>query len=205
MPETVIRSLDELRRRFGEPSPTAARKSIPVLDKHCRAIIAASPFLCMATADMSGRADVSPRGDQPGFVQVENDTTLLIPDRTGNNLLDSMSNLVANPEIGLIFMVPGMDETLRVNGRAELVEDAALSQRFAVNGKAPKIVIRVTVREAFLHCARAFRRARLWDPAARIDRAALPTLACMLNDMAALNLDVPAYEKRYDDAMKQLY
>lgn len=205
MPETVIRSLDELRRRFGEPSPTAARKTIRVLDKHCRAIIAASPFLCMATADAAGRADVSPRGDQPGFVQVENDTTLLIPDRTGNNLLDSMSNLVANPEIGLIFMVPGMDETLRVNGRAELVEDAGLAARFQVNGKAPKIVIRVTVREAFLHCARAFRRARLWDPAARIDRAALPSLPCMLNDMAALNLDIPAYEQRYGEAMKQLY
>ena len=138
------------------------KKCIPSLDRHCREFIERSPFLCIGTSGAGGRADVSPRGDPPGFVQVLDDNTLFIPDRPGNNRLDTMTNIIENPNVGLLFLVPGFDDTLRVNGRATIVRDEALAQAAVVNGKEPKVGIRVEVEEAFLHCAKAFKRSRLW-------------------------------------------
>ena len=199
-----IRSEDDLRLRHAPPSDLVKKKCVDRLDKHCRAFIALSPFLVLGTAGAEGRADVSPRGDPPGFVKVLDDRTLLIPDRPGNNLLDSLSNIVANPEVGLLFLIPGFDETLRVNGTAALVGDPALLAALAVDGKAPKVGIRVAVREVYLHCARSFRRARLWDPAARVPRATLPTLARMVMDMSAMRYDA-TIDRRVEDAMDKLY
>ena len=199
-----IGSEQELRALHAPTSDLVKKKCVDRLDRHCRDFIALSPFLVLGTANAKGQADVSPRGDPPGFVKVLDDTTLLIPDRPGNNLLDSLSNIVANPEVGLLFVIPGFDETLRVNGLAQVVRDPALLAPLAVDGKAPKVAIRVSVREVYLHCAKSFRRARLWDPAARVPRATLPTLAKMVTDMAAMNYD-PAIEGRVEDSMKKLY
>jgi PPOX class probable FMN-dependent enzyme len=201
-----ITSPEQLRALFDAPSALVRRKVIPSLDKHCRAIIAASPFLCLSTASASGRIDVSPRGDAPGFVQVLDDKTLFIPDRPGNNRLDSMTNLLANPQIGLLFVVPGMDETLRVFGTADLTRAPALLSRAAVGGKTPTLGIKVTVAGAHLHCGKAFKRARLWDPEARIDRKSLPTLGRMvLDQIGATDIPVEAADARIEESYRKLY
>jgi len=202
--DSRVASEDELRALHTPPSEIAKKKCVDRLDKHCRAFIALSPFLVLGTANADGQADVSPRGDPPGFVKVLDDKTLLIPDRPGNNLLDSLSNIVANPEVGLLFVIPGFDETLRVNGRAEVVNDPALLAPLAIEGKAVKVAIRVAVREVYLHCAKSFRRARLWDPAARVPRDRLPTLAKMVMDMASMHYDA-AIDDRVEASMKKLY
>ena len=199
-----IDSEPELRALHAAPSDLVKRKCVDRLDRHCRDFIALSPFLVLGTADAEGHADVSPRGDPPGFVKVLDDKTLLIPERPGNNLLDSLSNIVANPEVGLLFLIPGFDETLRVNGTAALTQEPAALAALAVDGKAPKLAIRVSVREVYLHCARSFRRAKLWDPAARVPRERLPSLARMVMDMSAINYDA-AIDRRVEEAMDKLY
>lgn len=199
-----IGSEQDLRALHAPPSDLVKKKCVDRLDRHCRDFIALSPFLVLGTANAEGKADVSPRGDPPGFVKVLDDRTLLIPDRPGNNLLDSLSNIVANPEVGLLFVIPGFDETLRVNGRGEVLRDPALLAPLAVEGKTPKVTIRVAVREVYLHCAKSFRRARLWDPAARVPRNTLPTLGKMVMDMMAMSYD-PAIDGRVEDSMKKLY
>jgi hypothetical protein len=172
----------ELRALYKAPGERALRKELDHLDRHCRRFIEHSPFLVLATADARGRQDATPRGGDPGFVHVADDHTLLLPDRPGNNRLDSLANLTERPDVGLLFMVPGVDETLRVNGTAELRDDPELTGRFAVSERTPTIVIRITVRQAYLHCAKALMRSRLWDPDARIERTDLPPLGEMLRD-----------------------
>jgi PPOX class probable FMN-dependent enzyme len=179
-----IASESELRALHSAPTERAVRKELDRLDRHCRRFIALSPFLVMATADANGRLDATPRGGDPGFVEVADDRTLLLPDRPGNNRLDSLTNLTERPDVGLLFMIPGVDETLRVNGAAELRTDPDLVQRFQVGRRPPAIVLQITVRQAYLHCAKALMRSRLWDPAARIDRAELPTMGEMMRDHA---------------------
>lgn len=174
-----------LRDLFGPAMDLAVRKSLTALDRHCRDFIARSPFLCIGTSGKSGRADVSPRGDPPGFVQVLDERTLIIPDRPGNNRLDTMSNILENPAVGLLFLIPGFDDTLRINGKATIVRDEALLAGAEVNGKRPVVAIRVDVEEAFLHCAKALKRARLWDPASRVDRRVMPTLGRMILEQTA--------------------
>ena len=181
----VIRSEAGLRALFGHAQGLAVQKSLTRLDKHCRAFIAKSPFLCIGTMSPEGRADVSPRGDAPGFVQVLDDSTIAIPDRPGNNRLDTIGNIVANPSVGLLFMVPGFDDTLRVNGKATIVTDPKLLAAAEVNGKRPKVMIRIAVEEAFLHCAKAFKRSKLWDPASHVDRKTMPSLARMIMEQAS--------------------
>src|SRR6266446_3409388 len=149
------------------------------LDKYCRRIVSLSPFCIVATQGPNG-ADVSPRGDPPGFVRVLDDRTLLVPDRVGNNRLDSMTNLLVNPRIGMLFLVPGMNETLRINGTARITDDARLLAPSAVNDRAPKVGLIVTVEEAFLHCAKALTRSALWDASRHVDRSILPSYAQML-------------------------
>jgi len=172
----------ELRALYAAPAERALRKDLDHLDRHCRRFIAHSPFVVLATADADCRQDATPRGGDPGFVHVADDHTLLLPDRPGNNRLDSLANLTQRPEVGLLFMVPGVDETLRVNGTAELRDDPDLTGRFAASGRLPRIVIQITVRQAYLHCAKALMRSRLWDPDARIERTDLPTMGQMLRD-----------------------
>ena len=177
-----ITTRDELRQHYAEAKGRALLKSIDHLEQHCRRFIALSPYLVLATASAEGRADVTPRGDHPGFVAVLDDTHIAIPDRPGNNRLDSLQNVLENPEVGLLFFIPGFMETLRINGTAEIRTDEDLRARFAVDGKLPPSVLVVTVREAFLHCAKSIMRGKIWDPESRVDRSLMPTIGQMISD-----------------------
>lgn len=201
----LIASEEALRALYPPVSGLAGIKCLPALDRHCEAFISRSPFVCLGTQDGSGRADVSPRGDAPGFVRIVDRNTLAIPDRPGNNRLDSLSNIVANPAVGLLFMVPGFDETLRINGTAVLVTDPALLDSLKVDDRLPRLAIVVTVREAFLHCAKAFRRSRLWDPAARQDRSAMPSLPKMILDQTTGAPSDPDEMARIDADLEERY
>ena len=197
----TITSESELRRVYGEPSERSQQKVLDRLDRHCRRFIALSPFCVLSTAGADGRAEVSPRGDVPGFVTVADERTLLIPDRPGNNRTDSLRNVVAQPHVGLLFLVPGMNETLRVSGTAEIVTDADVLEPFSMKGRLPVSVLRVTVERAFLHCAKALIRARLWDPAAQVERSNLPTYGQMLADQIQ-GADAVSIDAALDEASR---
>lgn len=184
-PETRYTSAEALREALGSPMELAARKALPRLDHYCREFIARAPFLSLATSNRRGQLDVSPRGDQPGFVLVLDEHTLFIPERPGNARYDSLLNILENPQVGLLFFVPGFEDMLRVNGRAWVVDSPTLQARCAVGGKLPRAGIRVEVEEAFLHCAKALRRSRLWEPAAQRERSELPSLARMILEQTA--------------------
>jgi PPOX class probable FMN-dependent enzyme len=190
-----------LRDVYPAPLERAVKKQQSALDGHMRAFIAASPFLCLGTSSAAG-ADVTPRGDQPGFVQVFDDRTLLIPDWPGNNRLDTLTNVRENAAVGLLFFVPGMLETLRVNGRAEISFDPALIARWDVNGKHPRSVLRVAVDEAFMHCGKALIRSRLWAPEVQIDRSTLPTYGQMLKDQTRLPDSAEDMQRSLEDGYK---
>lgn len=173
----MITSLEQLRSLYAQPAERAVRKQQDRLDSHCQQWIALSPMLVMATAGPEGALlDASPRGGKPGFVKVSNDRQLWIPDAGGNNRLDSLSNLLTDARIGLLFLIPGMDETLRVNGTAQLRDEAEFTAPFASENFRPKLVIEVQVQEAYLHCAKALMRSRLWAAQSQQPRTALPTL-----------------------------
>jgi PPOX class probable FMN-dependent enzyme len=159
-----ICSLTELLATYPEPSMLAFKKELAHIDRQARAFIARSSFLVIATADADGWPDASPRGDPPGFVVVEDEHRLLMPDRPGNNRVDSFRNLVVNPKIGMLFFVPGHAHSLRINGEARIVTDTALRERFAVNGKPARAVVEVTARQVFFHCGKSLIRSKLWDP-----------------------------------------
>jgi uncharacterized protein len=179
-------------RGLFEPTHTlAALKSLNHLDKHARDFLARSPFVCIGTQDRDGRADVSPRGDPAGFVRLLDDRTLAIPDRPGNNRLDTLANILANPSVGLLFLIPGFDETMRINGQALLSTDPEILGPMAVNGRLPKLAIVVQVKEVFIHCAKALRRSKLWDPAAAQDRKEMPSLMQMLLDQTGRAAEEP--------------
>ena len=178
----TISNEEELRQVLGHPNELSLGKEIHALDEHCRNFIARSPFLLIGTANADGKGDVSPKGDPAGFVQVLDDHTLVIPDRPGNRRFDSLVNLLENPQVGLLFLVPGVEETLRINGTATIVRDEELLGRMTVQGKQPLLAIVVEVREAFLHCAKAFKRSKLWDQESLITRSELPSLARMIVD-----------------------
>jgi PPOX class probable FMN-dependent enzyme len=184
--DEVISSEAALRARYRAPSELAIKKQLDHLDGNCRRFIALSPFLCLATAGEKG-TDNSPRGDAPGFVEVLDDRTLLIPDRPGNNRLDSLANIVRNPQVGLLFLIPGVTETLRVNGRARIITTPEILERFAVDGRTPATTILVETQEVFLHCSKALIRSRLWQEDARVDRKVLPSLGRMIAEAAERN------------------
>ena len=175
----------ELREVYRPPAPRAAQKVLDHLDVHSRNFIALSPFCVLSSSNAEGQADASPRGDPPGFVKVLDRKTLLLPDRPGNNQVDSLQNIVDNPGVGLLFFVPGMNETLRVKGKAEITTDTDLLEPLTVGGKAPLSGLKVTVEEAFLHCGRALIRGRIWDADAQIDRSSYPTYGQVLADQIA--------------------
>ena len=178
----VIASKSELRTTYCGPNKRAHQKVLGRLDNHCRDFIAMSPFCVISSFGADGRADASPRGDPPGFVAVLDERTLLIPDRPGNNQVDSLQNVIAHPQVGLLFLAPGMNETLRVSGTAEIVTDAELLEPLSVKGRPPPSGLKVTVAEAFLHCGRALIRSRLWDPDVQIERSSFPTYGQVLAD-----------------------
>jgi uncharacterized protein len=180
-----ITDLDSLRAHFGAMSTIVARKVLPRLDRHSRAFIALSPFLVVATADGDGGVDASPRGDAPGFVAVRDDSTLTIPDRPGNRRVDSFSNVIRHPGIGLIFFVPGFDETLRVNGTARVVSDAGRLGPLEAQGKAPATGLLVAITEVFFHCGKALMRAKLWDASRHVARDSFPSLGRIVAEQTA--------------------
>lgn len=184
-PDFLVQDEQDLRASFGATHDLAARKSLDRIDRHARGFIERAPFLCIGTQSADGTADVSPRGDPRGFVKVLGDRLLLIPDRPGNNRLDTLSNILANPAVGLLFLIPGFDDTMRVNGRAVLTRDPDLLAPMAVKGRAPTLAIAVQVEEVFIHCAKALRRARLWDPDALQDRRDLPSLMAIILDQTS--------------------
>jgi uncharacterized protein len=195
----IVTDEKDLRAMLGMPSDIALRKQITRLDAHCRAVIAHAPFLLLATAGADGRCDVSPKGDPAGFVRVLDDTHLVIPDRPGNKRLDGMRNILANPHVGLLFLVPARGETLRVNGRACITRDADLLAVMAVDGKVPNLAIGVEVEEVFLHCAKAFRRSGLWEPARWPSLADLCSSAKMFHDQVPTpGMTVDDFERRLE-------
>lgn len=204
-PEHMVLDIAALRSLYPPTHTLAALKSRPSLDPHAREFIRRSPFLCIGTQNPDGTADVSPRGDPEGFVRVLDDRTLAIPDRPGNNRLDTLTNVLANPNVGLLFMVPGFDDTLRVNGQASLTTDPDLLRSMAINDRVPTLAITVLVAEVFLHCAKAFRRSRLWDPEARQDRKEMPTLLKMILDQTTGAPKDPAEMRRIDDGLEVDY
>ena len=181
-----IETRDELRAIYREPGELPIRKEMRRLDAHSRRFLANSPFVLIGTQDREGNADVTPKGDRPGFAQPLDDVTLLIPDRPGNNRLDTWENVVANPAVGLLFVIPGMDETLRVNGEGRLTADDALRQRLAVDGKPALSVLVVKIRAVYMHCAKAFMRSKLWTPESWPARSQMPTLGEIIRDQLAL-------------------
>jgi PPOX class probable FMN-dependent enzyme len=203
----LVASEAELRRLIGEPSELVVRKQLDALDGHCRAFIALSPFALISSADAAGNCDVSPRGDAPGFALVLDDRTLAIPERPGNRRADTLRNILQTGRVGLLFILPGVEETLRVNGRAQLVRDADILERLAARGKPPLLAIGVTVEECFLHCGKAIRRSGLWDPGRRVDRSALPSLARMILDQTQPpDTTLAELERRIEESYtKRLY
>jgi PPOX class probable FMN-dependent enzyme len=198
---STIGTPDDLRGSYPQPSERALRKSLTTLDGHMRRFIGLSPFLCLGTSG-DGGADVTPRGDGPGFVHVLDDQTLLIPDWPGNNRLDSLTNVVANSNVGLLFFIPGVNETLRVNGVAEVIMEPALLERWTVSGKHPRSAMRVTVREAYLHCAKALMRSKLWGDDYRVERTELPSYAQMLKDQGVTTQSVEELQASIDESYR---
>ena len=177
-----IKSIDELRAVMGFPRDLVQKKSINFIDNHCKEFIAKSPMVFISTANENGSCDVSPRGDPAGFVDVLDEQYLVLPERPGNKRCDSLVNILSNPHIGLIFIIPGLKETLRVNGKAILCRDEDLLQKYQINGNCPEVGIIVNVEECFLHCAKAFLRSKLWEPKTWPEKKQLPSVAKVLAD-----------------------
>lgn len=200
-----VETTDQLRALYDAPMERALKKELAHLDRHCRRFIALSPFLVIASMDAAGRADVSPRGDRPGSVIVLDDHHLAIADWPGNNRLDTLSNLIDNPAVGLLFLIPGIRETMRVNGTAEIRDDEALRAEFAVDGRLPRTVILVKVAEAYIHCAKAMMRSRLWEEDAKVERSALPTINQIIRDQMGETGAVESEEAMVERYRKILY
>ena len=202
----VVTTEQDLRKIVGIPASRATLKEREALDEHCRAFIGLSPFVLVATAGKNGRCDVSPKGDAPGFVRVLDEHRLVIPDRPGNKRLDGMRNLLVNPHVGLIFLVPGREETLRVNGRAWITRDPRVLDLCVAQGKTPSLALGVEVEECFMHCAKAFRRSRLWSSETWPASDALPSMACVLySQIKPEGMTVEDYEQDIENAYRKLY
>ena len=181
-----------LKQIIGEPKPAIANKEMHALDGHLRHFISLCPFLCISTADAEGNQDVSPRGDPPGFVKILDDRTVLVPDRKGNRRVDTMRNILENPNVGLLLMLPGVEEIVRINGKASITEDPTLLADCAVNGSAPPLGIVVKIDDVFFHCAKAVIRSKLWHPETPIKRSEFPTYGEIVRDQRDPDADVNA-------------
>jgi PPOX class probable FMN-dependent enzyme len=193
--DNVLRSEMELRALMGGPvAPPVVEKTLSSLDRHCLTFIERSPFVLIASSNAEGRMDISPKGDAPGFVKVLDEQTLVIPDRPGNQRFDTFRNLFESPQIGLIFLIPGKRETLRISGKAEVVGDSELLGTLAANGKVPALAIAVHVDEAFFHCSKCIIRSHLWQPEQWPPLEGLPTLAEAMKDAASIPAPVEVVE-----------
>ena len=181
-----INTVDALRSLYPPPGERAVRKQLAALDVHCRRFVSLSPLLVISSASAAGRMDASPRGGEPGFAKVADDKTLLIADSPGNNRLDTLSNIVETGRAGLLFLIPGVDETLRINGTAALSDDLTLLELARSERRLPRLVIRIGIEEAYLHCAKALMRSRLWAPESLVDRSVLPTMGRMIHDQGGI-------------------
>jgi uncharacterized protein len=192
MPQAAALTEQQLRDKMGYAEGLAVQKARPKLDMHSRRFISLSPFLVLSTSNAEGKADVSPRGDPPGFVHIIDDGSFLIPDRPGNNRLDTMVNIAQNPNVGCLFFIPGFEDTLRVSGKATITDDVGLLAHCVVSGKTPKVGVVVKVEEAFIHCAKALKRSRLWHQDAQVDRAAMPSIARIILEQVDGTVDEAA-------------
>lgn len=186
---------ERLNELLGEPTELVRGKAHDRLEDLTRPFVERSPFVCLATCDAHGNLDVSPRGDPTGFVRILDDQTLLVPERPGNRLADSLRNILCNPRVGLLFIIPGVSDTFRVNGRATLTTDPALLEPCAVEGKVPKLGILVEIESAFTHCSKAFLRSQLWDPARFVDRSSLPSSGAIHASRRADDFDADKYDE----------
>lgn len=203
-PNHHVTDIATLERIYDKPLEGPIAKEIDYVHPHYRALIEASPFAVLATSGPEG-LDASPRGDHPGFVTVEDEKTLLLPDRRGNNRIDSMRNIVRDPRVALIFLIPGCNETLRVNGKGAISTDPALLQRFVVNESAPKTVIVIRVESVYFQCAKAMLRSKLWDASRHVDRKTLPSVGKMLGDLTKSHIDAATYDAGLEQRYKLLY
>ena len=205
MTDHLVTTLAELEAMYAKPMETSLLKELDHIGPHYRALIEASPFVALATSGPEG-LDCSPRGDASGFVRIADDKTLMIPDRRGNNRLDTLRNIISDPRVALLFLIPGMSETMRVNGRAAISTDPELLESFKVDGKAPRCIIVVTVERAYFQCAKAIVRSKLWDPATRIERSKLPSTGAMVAALTKGKIDAESYDREAPARIKaQLY
>jgi PPOX class probable FMN-dependent enzyme len=202
---TKIENIEQLRKYYRPAQERALAKQLSRLELHSRRFIELSPFIAISSCGADGRMDVSPRGEKPGFVHVLDETTIAIPDRPGNNRLDTLENLVSNSAIGLIFMVPGINEVMRLNGVAEIRTDEFLLEKFRVNNRPPATVILVQVEEVYMHCAKAITRSRLWDIAAQVERSVLPTMSEIIRNQIGSDISFESQVEMERRHKKQLY
>ena len=210
MPSTpdlqTLKTEDELRTIYKRPNPGAVAKTLRRVDRHARAFIELSSLVCLGTAGADGLCDVTPRGGDPGFLKVVDDTHLALPDRPGNNRLDSLTNIVSHPGVGLVFFIPGFEDTLRVNGRACISTDPRLMALFSERGKQPLSVVWIEVAEVYFHCGKAVRRAGLWDPAAQVQRSMFPTMGEIYREQLRLEIEAQVLDEVFSkDARENLY
>ena len=191
---TTIDTVAQLEALFGQPGEASLKKEVPYLHPSYQALIAASPFAVLATLGPGG-LDASPRGDAPGFVAVQDEKTLLLPERRGNNRIDSLRNIVTDPRVALLFLIPGVGETLRVNGRARITAAPELLARFAVEGRAPQCVIEISVETVFFQCARAIQRSKLWAPLPEDALRTVPTPGAILSALTDAAFDGATYDR----------
>jgi PPOX class probable FMN-dependent enzyme len=199
-----VTNVAQLQALYGTPLEAPIAKEIDYVHPHYAALIAASPFAILATRGPDG-LDASPRGDHAGFVVVENEKTLLLPDRRGNNRIDSLRNIVHDPHVAIIFLIPGVNETLRVNGRAVISTEPELLERFSVESRAPRTVLVIHVDTVFFQCARAMLRSKLWDPSCHVERRSLPSVGKILGDLTQSRIDGAQYDRDLGVRLKSLY
>lgn len=200
----MLEKLAEVREVYEKPKGRTLDKVLPCLEQHSKRYIELSPFLVISTFDKQGHVDTSPRGGNPGFVSIRNEFEIVIPDSKGNNRVDSIANILETGQIGTLFMIPGVDETLRINGRASISKDEGLLERYSEEKNPPKLCIVIEIREVFLHCAKAFMRSKLWSTESHIERSSLPSMGRMLNDQIGSGGESESQEemvKRYEDTL----
>ena len=201
-PKNTISTIEELEAIYGEPLPQSLVKEIDYISDHYRSFIEKSPFMVLASADVEG-LDCSPRSDPAGFVRVVDEKRVMIPDRRGNNCIDTLRNIVRDPRVSLLFLVPGVGETLRINGRAEISVDPKLCASFDMNGKTPRSVIIVTADRVYFQCQKALARSRLWEPEVQVERKELPTAGKILQSLSRDEFDGEAYDRNYPERLKK--
>ena len=204
-PDFAVTDEAALRDLFPATHDLAVQKVLDHIDPHARSYIERSPFMCIGTQNADGKADVSPRVDPAGFVEILDDRTLAIPDRPGNNRLDTLANIVSNPSVGLLFIVPGFDDTMRINGQASITTDPSVLDRMKVNDRTPKVAIIVKIDTVFIHCAKAFRRSKLWDPAHHQDRSEMPSLIKIVMDQTAAVAVDDKTQRQLDEGLEEAY